>query len=186
MPRQKYQNEGLIPRLFAGLRHTTQTHIVRNGTDEIQSTHMCILGIRVHESDHREILRVFAPKSYFGRMYKRVHLYDIWYASMVPLLGKFIKIENASDYMCQTSHWTFLQQAWVSSAAPGRLLDNSPPLYLSWKKLGISKNVSLLLTRSRPGHWDTESVGITANCQTRVTSADSQTFIKKIFIYNSL
>ena len=22
MPRQKYQNEGLIPRLFAGLRHT--------------------------------------------------------------------------------------------------------------------------------------------------------------------
>ena len=23
MPRQKYQNEGLIPRLFAGLRHTT-------------------------------------------------------------------------------------------------------------------------------------------------------------------
>ena len=42
----------------------------------------------------------------------------------------------------------------VSRAAPW--LDNPvsqcPPLYLSWKKLGISKNVSLLLTRSRPGH----------------------------------
>ena len=88
--------------------------------------------------------------------------------------------------MCKTSHWTFLQQAWVSTAAPGPLLDNSPPLYLSWKKLGISKNpVSLLVTRSGPGHWDTESVGITANCQTRVTSP-ARHFIKKIFIHNSL